>query len=89
MDVQLRWMLNYSTLKMMNWFSYPDTAWKLSAFLGVISLILLVFSTSTSAVTINFLSFWINGICAIFNYSIRDLVRNERRQHLIQLTIGE
>jgi len=73
---------------MMNWFSHPD-AWKLSAILGVISLILLIFSTSTNGIIINFLSFWINGACAIFNYSIRDLVQKERRQHLIQLTIGE
>jgi hypothetical protein len=73
---------------MMNWFAHPD-AWKVSAALGVISLILLIFSTSVSGIAINFLSFWINGACAIFNYSIRDLVQKERRQHLIQLTIGE
>ena len=72
---------------MMKLFEHPD-AWKVSAALGVISLILLIFSTSASGIVINFLSFWINGACAIFNYTIRDLVRNERRQHLIQLTIG-
>jgi hypothetical protein len=72
---------------MMNWFSHPD-AWKLSAALGVISLVLLVFSTSASGLTINFLAFFINFVCAIFNYSTRDLVQKERRQHLIQLTIG-
>ncbi len=87
MQEKLRPSLNYSTLIMMNWFSHPD-AWKLSAALGVISLILLMGSSSASALAINFLSFWINAACAIFNYSIRDLVRNERRQHLIQLTIG-
>jgi hypothetical protein len=75
---------------MMNWI--PQIDWRFSGVLCAVCVILFVWAgiqndyfgvlvCSISAVT--------NFACAVFSYTIRDIVRQERRQHFIQLTIGE
>ena len=75
----------------MNLFDHPES-WKLSGVLCMISFVLLVMSLYTHSVIgvrINVIAFFINAACALFKYSIRDLLLKQQRQFLIRQTIGE
>jgi hypothetical protein len=76
---------------MMNLFDHPES-WKLSVGLCIVSLMLLalaLLSHSVDGVFINVIAFIVNAACAVFKYSIRDILLKRRRQSLIDQTIGE
>jgi hypothetical protein len=75
---------------MMNWL--PQLDYRFSAILCVLCLALFVWAFVTNdlfGVMICGISALTNFASAVFSYSIQPLIKRERRQHLISLTLGE
>ena len=74
----------------MNWL--PQLDYRFSAFLGVICVALFAWafiSNDLFGIMVGGISAVTNFASALFSYSILPLIKRERRQHLISLTIGD
>jgi uncharacterized sodium:solute symporter family permease YidK len=75
---------------MMNWL--PQLDWRFSACLCAVCLALFAWAFIAHdlfGVMIGGISALTNFASAMFSYSIQPLIKRERRQHLISLTLGD
>jgi hypothetical protein len=74
----------------MSWLNHPDI-WKISLVLfliNTVALVVCVADNNMPGMIINAIFFVFNGTAALGNYLLRHYRRQERRQFLIDTTIG-